>query len=155
MSWEIVCSNHEGIDRIEVRGQLDTDASLQLAQTISQLRRQGDGLLLWVGPQLTKVYTQQTNCLVRPLSLLRHFGGRIALADFQPQVLREIKRSPWHRFLNIFTTESEALQFLQKPTSGPPIEPVIEPVTEEDEEAVDEEVSQNPLDEQSSPSEEE
>lgn len=137
MPSDIVCDCVDGVDRIRIEGVLDEETSLRFANSISQLRQKGARCILWVGTGLRKIEPHASDCLIRPMSVFRQLGGRLAAASFSRDAMRGLERAYWRRHLNLFSDEEEALRFLKGPTTKTVIEPKIAPEPEPVEDSLD------------------
>jgi len=109
---EIAYIREREIDILSLAKDLKDSSIEELAQTISTLRQQGSQRLLLLGQAGCRVHTNHLEDLALPMRVFRETGGIVAVAEFDSTAQRQLRSASWYRYLNVFRTREEALQFL-------------------------------------------
>ncbi len=109
---EIAYIREREIDILSLAKDLKDSSIEELAQTISTLRQQGSQRLLLLGQPGCRVRTNCLEDLALPMRIFRGTGGIVAIAEFDSTAQRQLRSASWYRYLNVFRTREEALQFL-------------------------------------------
>lgn len=110
---DIECTQVGQVDRVMVRGVLDEDHLNRLATTISTLRQKKSKKLLLIGGEVDRIELRHLELLAKAIKNYRVFGGIFSLAEWNDDFEKHIRNATWYKYVNVFKTEQEALQFLE------------------------------------------
>lgn len=103
------------VDILSLGEDWNDDDLEKLVEIISTMRQQGSRHILLLGNNIKRIRSSRLEELTLPIRIFRGIGGKFAVAEFGDAAIRQLRSATWYRFLNVFHTKEEALQFLNPP----------------------------------------
>lgn len=89
----IVLSKRDGISIFHLKGQLDSQSTMQLNATFFEVFEKGDTQFIWDCSELTYVSSSGLRIFLQALKQLHATGGRLIITAMQPQVVEVLDMS--------------------------------------------------------------